>query len=74
MSIIKKSALCAVLLLFANTAFAKNTTELSNFTKNKPQSIMTITSADFSFDSIDEMDGRVLVRGGVRARRVSLRR
>ena len=63
-----------MVLLFSNTAFAKNTTELSNFIKTKPQSTFTITSADFSFDSIDEMEGRVLVRGGVRARRVSLRR
>ena len=79
MTFIKKSALCTVFVFFSNTVFANDITEHSYLLKNKPQSIMTLASADFSFDSLDETDGRVLIRGtggrgGIRARRISLRR
>jgi hypothetical protein len=81
MTLIKKSTLCAVIFLCSNAAFASNvnnhTTNLTHTTTDKPQSIMTVASADFSFTTIEEHDGRLVSygrRGGLNARRVSLRR
>lgn len=82
MTIIKKSTLCAIFVLCSSSAFANNTTNdnkhLKSIPQGKSQSIMTLASADFPFSIIEEHDGRVLVHGrrggGIKARRVSLRR
>jgi hypothetical protein len=82
MTIIQKSTFCAILVLCSSVAFANNTTNNITHSKDipqrKPQSMMTLASADFQFSIIEEHDGRVLVHGrrggGIKARRVSLRR
>ncbi len=82
MTIIKKSTLCAVFVLCSSVAFANNTTNTTTHSKDIPQgksqSTMTLASADFPFSILEEHDGRVLVQGrrggGIKARRVSLRR
>ena len=83
----KKRTLCVSLFLCAfwgtQSAIASNLmqTDMNNITQetisgnimnNTTKSAMTLVSTDFSFDTLEETQGRLLIRGrkGLRSRRV----